>query len=220
MAAFGQILPKDVLTIPKFGALNIHASLLPRWRGAAPIQRAILAGDKKTGVTIMQMSEKLDAGEIILQKEIEIKEKNTAQVVHDQLAKIGSNLINKVLKKLEKNQKIQSIPQNERGVTYAKKIRTDETKINWSKSGKEILRQIKAFGGWLEINKQRIKIFDADISSIKDKSRGLIVDKNFSISCGNREIIKPTILQKSGGNKMDIHTFLRGFRFKINQKVQ
>ena len=129
VAAFGQILPKDVLTIPKFGALNIHASLLPRWRGAAPIQRAILAGDKKTGVTIMQMNEKLDAGEIILQKKIEIKEKNTAQVIHDQLAEIGSNLINQVLKKLEKNQKVQSIPQDERGVTYAKKLQQMKQKL-------------------------------------------------------------------------------------------
>ena len=220
VAAYGIILPKDVLTIPKFGALNIHASLLPRWRGAAPIQRAILAGDKKTGITIMQMNENLDAGEIISQKEIEIKEKNTAQEIHDQLAKTGSSLINEVLKKLEKNQKIESIPQNEAKITYAKKITAEETKINWNKSGKEILRQIKAFGAWLIINGQRVKIFDADISSIKNKSPGLIVDKNFSISCGNGDIIKPTILQKSGATKMDIHTFLRGFHFEINQKVE
>ena len=220
VAAFGIILPKDVLTIPRFGALNIHASLLPAWRGAAPIQRAILAGDKKTGITIMQMNEKLDAGEIILQKEIKIKEKNTAQEIHDLLAKTGSSLINEVLKKLEKNQKIESIPQNEGKVTYAKKIAVEETKINWNKSGKEILRQIKAFGAWFVINKQRIKIFDADISSMKNKFPGLIVDKNFSISCGNGDIIKPTILQKSGATKMDIHTFLRGFHFEINQKVE
>ena len=220
VAAYGIILPKDVLTIPKFGALNIHASLLPRWRGAAPIQRAILAGDKKTGITIMQMNENLDAGEIISQKEIEIKEKNTAQEIHDQLAKTGSSLINEVLKKLEKNQKIESIPQNEAKITYAKKITAEEKKINWNKRGKEILRQIKAFGAWLIINGQRIKIFDADISSIKNKSPGLIVDKNFSISCGNGDIIKPTILQKSGATKMYIHTFLRGFHFEINQKVE
>ena len=220
VAAYGIILPEKILSIPKFGALNIHASLLPRWRGAAPIQRAILAGDKKTGITIIQMNENLDAGEIILQKEIVIKEKNTAQEIHDQLAKTGSSLINKVLKKLEKNQKIESIPQNEGKVTYAKKIAVEETKINWNKSGKEILRQIKAFGAWFVINKQRIKIFDADISSMKNKSPGLIVDKNFSISCGNGDIIKPTILQKSGAAKMDIYTFLRGFHFEINQKVE
>ena len=219
VAAYGIILPKEVITIPKFGAINIHASLLPKYRGAAPIQRAILAGDKKTGITIMQMNEKLDAGNIILQKEIEIKEKNTAQEIHDQLSQIGGELINNVLKQLQKKERIKSTPQNETMATYAKKITTDETKINWEKSGKEILRQIKAFGGWLEINKQRIKIFDADISSIKDKSRGLIVDKNFSISCGKDEVISPKVLQKSGGVKMKIETFLRGFSFEINQKV-
>ena len=220
VAAYGIILSKDILKIPRFGALNIHASLLPRYRGAAPIQRAILAGEKKTGITIMQMNEKLDAGEIILQKEIEIKENNTAQEIHDKLANIGGKLINDVLKKIEKGEQIKLTPQDEKKVTYAQKIRTEETKINWNKSAKEILRQIKAFGGWLRINKQRIKIFDADISSTKNKSPGLIVDKNFSISCGNGDIIKPTILQKSGGTKMDIHTFLRGFRFEINQKVE
>ena len=220
VAAFGIILPKDVLTIPKFGALNIHASLLPAWRGAAPIQRAILAGDKKTGITIMQMNENLDAGEIILQKEIEIKENNNAQEIHDKLANIGGKLINDILKKIEKEEEIKSTSQDETKVTYAQKIKTEETKINWNKSGKEILRQIKAFGGWLIINKQRIKIFDANISSTKNKSPGLIVDKNFSISCGNGDIIKPTILQKSGATKMDIHTFLRGFHFEINQKVE
>jgi methionyl-tRNA formyltransferase len=220
VAAYGIILPKDVLRIPRFGALNIHASLLPRYRGAAPIQRAILAGDKKTGITIIQMNEKLDAGEIILQKEIEIKEKHTAEEIHDKLANIGGKLINDVLKKIEKKGQIKSTPQDETKVTYAQKIKTEETKINWNKSGKDILRQIKAFGGWLIINKQRIKIFDADISSMKNKFPGLIVDKNFSISCGNGDIIKPTILQKSGATKMDIHTFLRGFHFEINQKVE
>ena len=168
----------------------------------------------------MQMNEKLDAGEIILQKEIEIKENNTAQEIHEKLANIGGKLINDVLKKIEKGEQIKLTPQDEKKVTYAQKITTEETKINWNKSAKEILRQIKAFGGWLIINKQRIKIFDADISSTKNKSPGLIVDKNFSISCGNGDIIKPTILQKSGGTKMDIHTFLRGFRFEINQKVE
>ena len=152
VAAYGIILSKDILKIPRFGALNIHASLLPRYRGAAPIQRAILAGEKKTGITIMQMNEKLDAGEIILQKEIEIKENNTAQEIHDKLANIGGKLINDVLKKIEKGEQIKLTPQDEKKVTYAQKITTEETKINWNKSGKEILRQIKAFGGWLIIN--------------------------------------------------------------------
>ena len=195
VAAYGIILPEEILSIPKFGALNIHASLLPRWRGAAPIQRAILSGDKETGITIMQMNKKLDAGAIVLQKEIEIKEK-----------------------------KIKTTPQDETSATYAKKISTDEAKINWNKNGKDILRQIKAFnpipGAWFTANNERIKIFDADISSSNNKPVGLILDKNFSISCGNGDIINPKILQRSGKSRMDINTFIRGFRFQVNQKIE
>ena len=220
VAAYGIILPKEILEICKFGALNIHASLLPRWRGAAPIQRAILAGDEKTGITIMKMNEKLDAGNIILQKEIEIKKESTAQEIHDQLSIIGGELIINVLKEIENIGKINSKKQSEAKVTYAKKIKSEETKINWNNSGEEILRQIKALGGWFLINNQRIKIFDADVEKVNDTSPGLIIDKNFSISCGNNEVIKPKILQKSGSIKMDINTFLKGFRFKIKQKVE
>jgi len=182
VAAYGIILPEEILSIPKFGALNIHASLLPRWRGAAPIQRAILSGDKETGITIMQMNKKLDAGAIVLQKEIEIKEKNTSQEIHDELAKIGGKLINGALKILQKEKKIKTTPQDETSATYAKKISTDEAKINWNKNGKDILRQIKAFnpipGAWFTANNERIKIFDADISSSNNKPVGLILDKN------------------------------------------
>ena len=220
VAAYGMILPKNILYVPKFGALNVHASLLPRWRGAAPIQRAILAGDKETGISIMQMNEKLDAGSIIIQEKIVIKENNTSQEIHDKLANIGGKLINDVLKKIEKGGQIKSTPQDETKATYAQKITKEETKINWNKSGKKILRQIKALGGWFTINKQRIKIFDAEISSAKTKSSGLIIDKNFSISCDDGKIIKPKLLQKSGSTQMDIDTFLRGFHFKINQKVE
>jgi len=220
VAAYGIILPKTILSVPKFGALNVHASLLPRWRGAAPIQRAILAGDQETGISIMQMNEKLDAGSIIIQEKIVIKENNTSQEIHDKLANIGGKLINDVLKKIEKEEQIKSTPQDETKATYAQKITKEETRINWNESGKKILRQIKALGGWFTINKQRIKIFDADISSTKNKSSRLIIDKNFSISCGDGKIIKPKVLQKSGSSKMNIDTFLRGFHFKINQKVE
>ena len=167
----------------------------------------------------MQMEEKLDSGNIILQKEIDISEENTAQEIHDKLALMGGNLINNVLKELERNKKIKSVSQNEEKATYAKKIRPEETKIDWNKSGIEILRQIKAIGGWFKLGNERIKIFDAKISNIENKSSGIIIDKNFSISCGNNDAINPKILQKSGGTKMDIHEFLRGFEFKINQKV-
>ena len=128
-------------------------------------------------------------------------------------------LINNALKELERNNKIKSVSQNEEKATYAKKIKPEETKIDWNKSGIEILRQIKAIGGWFKLGNERIKIFDAKISNIENKSSGIILDKNFSISCGNNNVINPTILQKSGGTKMGIHEFLRGFEFKINQKI-
>ena len=224
VAAYGIILPEEVITIPKFGAINIHASLLPAWRGASPIQRAILAGDKKTGITIMQMNEKLDAGPIILQKEINIKEKHTSQEIHDQLALLGGKLINDVLKILQKEEKIKATHQNEINATYAKKITTEEAKINWCKSGKKVLRQIKAFnpmpGAWFTINNERIKIFDADVSSSNTKKPGLVLNKNFSISCGNGDVINPKILQRSGKSQMDINTFIRGFHFKVSQKIK
>ena len=219
VAAYGIILPKKILSIPKYGAINIHASLLPRWRGAAPIQYAILKGDKKTGITIMQMNEKLDAGDILLQKEITIENKNVKNI-HDELAKIGAELIIKILKKIENNENIKSIIQNESKVTYAKKISSNESKIIWKNTGKEILRQIKALGAWFITDKQRIKIFEAEISSSNEKTPGLIIDKNFSITCGNGDLIQPKILQKSGGKKMDINEFLKGFKFNINQKVE
>jgi len=224
VAAYGIILPKKVLSIPKFGAINIHASILPKWRGAAPIQRAILSGDKETGITIMQMNEKLDAGKIILQKKIIIDKTHTSQDIHDQLAQLGKMLINKVLKILEKEKKVKSYDQNDLQATYAKKIKTIEARINWKKKAKDILKQIKAFnptpGAWFMINDERIKIFDAEISSTKNRSAGVILNKNLSISCGKGEAINPTILQRSGKSRMDIDTFLRGFYFKINQRIK
>ena len=123
----------------------------------------------------MQRNEKLEAGAIVLQKEIENKEKNTSQEIHDELAKIGGKLINDALKILQKEEKIKTTPQDEASATYAKKISTDEAKINWNKNGKDVLRQIKAFnptpGAWFTVNNERIKIFDADISSSKNKPR-------------------------------------------------
>ena len=172
----------------------------------------------------MQMNEKLDAGAIVLQKKINIKEKNTSQEIHDELAKIGGKLINDVLKILQKEKNMKAIPQDETKATYAKKILTTEAKINWKKSGKEILKQIKAFnpipGAWFTVNNERIKIFDAGISSVNNKPAGLILDKSFSISCGNGDTINPKILQRSGKSQMDINTFIRGFRFEGKQKIE
>ncbi|CAC9658235.1 methionyl-tRNA formyltransferase [bacterium endosymbiont of Bathymodiolus sp. 5 South] len=142
VVAYGQLLPKLVLDTPKYGCLNIHASLLPRWRGAAPIQRAILAGDKTTGVCIMQMDEGLDTGNILLEKTCDITTTDTAQTLHDKLATLGAKAI---IEALENFDNLSSTKQNEEGVTYAKKLKKDEAWIDWRQSADKINRQIRAF---------------------------------------------------------------------------
>ena len=142
VVAYGQLLPKIVLEAPKYGCLNIHASLLPRWRGAAPIQRAILAGDKQTGVGIMQMNEGLDTGNILLEKTCDISDNDTAQSLHDKLAILGSQAIVEALNSIDN---LSPTTQNEGGTTYAKKLNKDEAWIDWNKSAVEISQQIRAF---------------------------------------------------------------------------
>ena len=142
VVAYGQILPKAVLDIPKYGCLNIHASLLPRWRGAAPIQRAILAGDKTTGVGIMQMDEGLDTGDVLLEKSLNISDNDTAQTLHDKLANLGADAINEALNNLST---LKPTPQSSDGITYAQKLSKDEAWIDWSESAVKINQQIRAF---------------------------------------------------------------------------
>lgn len=142
VVAYGQLLPKPVLDTPKHGCLNIHASLLPRWRGAAPIQRAILAGDKITGVNIMKMQEGLDTGDILLEKTCEITHTDTAQSLHDKLATLGANAIIVALANFDN---LSPTKQNEAGITYAKKLKKDEAWIDWHQSAEQINRQIRAF---------------------------------------------------------------------------
>ncbi|BBB22915.1 methionyl-tRNA formyltransferase [Abyssogena phaseoliformis symbiont OG214] len=142
VVAYGQILPTKILNIPKYGCLNIHGSLLPRWRGAAPIQRAILAGDKTTGIGIMQMNEGLDTGDILLEKTCPITLTDTAQSLHNKLAKLGSNAIIETLNNLDN---LSSTVQSENNITYAKKLKKDEAWIDWTQSAIQINRQIRAF---------------------------------------------------------------------------
>ncbi|MDC9715137.1 MAG: methionyl-tRNA formyltransferase, partial [Gammaproteobacteria bacterium] len=142
VVAYGQLLPKSILNTPKYGCLNIHASLLPRWRGAAPIQRAILAGDKTTGVSIMQMDEGLDTGNILLEKTCDISDTDTAQTLHNKLATLSANAI---IETLENFEHLSPTKQNEEGTTYAKKLKKDEAWIDWNQSAEQINRQIRAF---------------------------------------------------------------------------
>ena len=183
VVAYGQILPQSVLDMPKYGCLNIHASLLPRWRGAAPIQRAILAGDKQTGIGIMQMQAGLDTGDILLEKTCDITDTDTAQSLHDKLAILGANGIVEALENIDN---LTPIKQNEKGVTYAKKLSKNEAWIDWSKSATEINQQIRAFNPYpiAQANAQSDK-FDSKVLRILSAS---VIGKAYDGNPG--EIVK------------------------------
>lgn len=188
VVAYGQILPKDVLEIPKFGCLNIHASLLPRWRGAAPIQRAILAGDSKTGVAIMQMNERLDTGDILLENKCSISETDTAQSLHDKLSIIGAQSILEALNNLGA---LTATPQKRDGITYAKKLSKQEAWIDWSQSAVKINRMIRAFNPYpiaqcqaksLQFEDKTLRILEAEVvNSNHNKQPGEIISLDKSL---------------------------------------
>ena len=216
VVAYGQILPKAALEIPKFGCLNIHASILPRWRGAAPIQRAILAGDKETGVAIMQMNEKLDAGDILLQTKCSIFDNDTAQSLHDKLSKIGAQDIVKALDNL--NNLTPSI-QQENAITYAKKLSKQEAWIDWSKSATEIERMIRAFIPYpiaqchaqsLQFENKTLRILAAEvIKSIHNSKPGEIIslDKGLCEVATGKGSLKLKSVQLSGKKIVSIRDF-------------
>lgn len=217
VVAYGLILPQAVLDMPALGCLNIHASLLPRWRGAAPIQRAIMAGDEKTGVCIMQMEAGLDTGPVIARLETEISAEDTAASLHDTLAEIGSRLIVEVL---EVNRFIAK-PQPSEGVTYASKIDKSEAKIDWQQPALTIDRQIRGLspfpGAWCEMKGERVKI----LGSVVTEGTGLAgeaLDDAFTIACGQgaAQLIK---LQRAGKGPMDAEAFSRGFPLLKGEKL-
>jgi len=183
VVAYGQILPIDVLNTPKYGCLNIHASLLPRWRGAAPIQRAIITGDQQTGIGIMQMNEGLDTGDILLEKTCDILESDTAQSLHDKLAVLGAQGIVEALDKIEQ---LTPIAQDEAGINYAQKLNKEEAWIDWSKSAVEINRQIRAF------NPYPIAQTHAESNKFDTKVLRILSAKPINLACQAKpgEVIK------------------------------
>jgi methionyl-tRNA formyltransferase len=209
VAAYGLILPKAVLAAPRLGCLNIHASLLPRWRGAAPIQRAILAGDRETGITIMQMDEGLDTGAMLVKGSIAIGPETNAGALHDALADLGARLIVQTLAAPLP----QALPQPTEGVTYAAKISPAEAAIDWSKPASDIERQIRAFapvpGAWcLMADGARLKVLAAEVVQ-KSGTAGLALDDALTVGCGEGAL-RLTLLQKAGKKAMSAGDFLRG----------
>lgn len=218
VVAYGLILPNQILSAPKFGCLNIHASLLPRWRGAAPIQRAIMEGDDETGVCIMKMEEGLDTGPVLSSRKIQITENDNAKILSERLSLVGSKLIVEVLDALSE---FKAYSQSAAGVTYARKIEKSETKIDWSLPAKIINRKIRALspfpGAWTEINGERIKLLASKVIN-KENEPGMILDKGFSIACGQKAV-EITEAQRPGKSAQKSDVFLRGFRLQKGSKL-
>jgi methionyl-tRNA formyltransferase len=214
VVAYGLLLPLPILAAPRLGCLNIHPSLLPRWRGAAPIQRAILAGDQKTGVTIMQMDEGLDTGAILLRHAVEIG-RMTAGELHDELADLGAAMIVEALKRLEAGT-LKAKPQPpKRGVTYARKIDRAEARLDWTKAAAELDRTIRAFtpfpGAWFEHVGERIRVLNAKATGGRSRARpGTVIDDALTIRCG-KGFLKLRTVQRAGKGAMDADAFLRGY---------
>ncbi|NKB54711.1 MAG: methionyl-tRNA formyltransferase [Alphaproteobacteria bacterium] len=212
VAAYGLILPPAILEAPRFGCLNIHASLLPRWRGAAPIQRAILAGDTQSGVTIMQMDEGLDTGGVLLSEAVPITMETTASNLHDALAARGGPLVVEALDGLAAGT-LKATPQPETGVTYAEKLSRDEGRLDWTRPAPYLARAVRAFtpwpGAWFEHDGARIKILEACVES-GSATPGTIIDDRLTIACSEGALRLLTV-QRSGRAAVDAESFLRGY---------
>ncbi len=210
VAAYGLILPKRILAAPRLGCLNVHASLLPRWRGAAPIERAILAGDVETGVTIMQMDEGLDTGMIVAVEKVAIGAATTAGELRAELAVLGARLIVAVLASREPWPRR---PQPSVGITYAKKIARDEGRIDWRKSASELERQVRALDCWFEAKGERVRLLAAAVAEGMG-APGTVLDDAPTAACGERAL-RLLRLQRPGRAALDGAAMLRGFPLPI-----
>ena len=210
VAAYGLILPPPILEAPKAGCINVHASLLPRWRGAAPIQRAILAGDAVSGVTIMRMDEGLDTGPMLLKRELPIEGKNAGQVT-EELARLGADALLEWLATPGP-----ATPQPE-GATYAAKVDKGETRIDWSRPAEDVLRQVLAFapapGAWFEFGSERVKPLQAELAEGSGKP-GEVLDGRLVIACG-QGAVRPLVVQRAGRGTMTPQELLRGFAIPV-----
>ena len=219
VAAYGLILPQTVLDLPRFGCLNIHASLLPRWRGAAPIQRALLAGDAETGVCIMQMEAGLDTGPVLLREAFPILPDDTSATLHDRLAALGARLVVEALGKLP----LPATPQVLEGVTYAQKIGKAEAQVDWSQSAAELDRHIRAFnpfpGAQAQFGGQTVKLWRAaPVEGGGEKGQILQVDRNrVVVACGSGALAVSE-LQKAGGKRLAVREFLAGHPLKTGDR--
>ncbi len=212
VAAYGLILPKPILDAPRRGCINVHASLLPRWRGAAPIQRSILAGDERTGVTIMQMDEGLDTGDMLLTEAVPITPSTDAASLHDALAALGARLIVQALSQLEAGT-LAATPQPAKGVTYAAKLGKDEGRLDWRRPARDLERAVRAFapwpGAWFEQAGERFKVLAAELGE-GEGAPGTVLDDSLTVACGEGAL-RLLKVQRAGKGPVEAAAFLRGY---------
>jgi methionyl-tRNA formyltransferase len=213
VAAYGLILPPAVLEAARFGAINIHASLLPRWRGAAPIQRALLAGDAQTGVSIMQMDAGLDTGAVFCRQAITISEDDDAGTLHERLAELGAELMLSVLTDVEAG-RARALPQGDGGATYANKIDKAETQLRWTRPAGELERAVRAFrpspGAVARRGSEALKVWRARaVDGLGDPGTVLSKDGSLVVACGTGALAIDEV-QPAGGRRMSVAEFLRG----------
>lgn len=224
VAAYGLILPKSILDAPKHGCVNIHASLLPRWRGAAPIQRCIEAGDEQTGICIMQMEEGLDTGPVMMRQVLPISNFTTGGILHDELSDLAAQMIVPSVQLIQAGAATFE-PQPEDGVTYAKKLEKHEGKIDWSKNARDIDLQIRAFtpwpGAWCEIhpNNTRLKVLEAEYIPDLKAPKGVLIDRDFTIGCG-QGAIRLHRVQPASRPAMHARDFLNGTNFRTGMNIE
>lgn len=223
VAAYGLILPSAVLQQPRFGCLNIHASLLPRWRGAAPIQRAILAGDNESGITIMQMDEGLDTGEMLLKIACNIELTDTAQTLHDKLALLGAQAIIDALPKLTRGN-LQGVVQDGTQACYAAKISKAEAQLDWMLSAKQLQREIRAYNpnpvAYTALNGTLIKVWQASEATAGTGEAGTVLGVNkqgIQVACGEG-VLNLEVLQRPNGKALAVSQFVQGFVIKVGDR--
>ncbi len=220
VVAYGLILPKPILEAPRLGCFNVHASLLPRWRGAAPIHRAIMAGDAETGVTIMQMDEGLDTGAMMMREALPIVADATTGELHDALAALGARLMPVALAAANRGS-LTPTPQPAEGVTYAEKISKSETRIDWSKPARDVHNHIRGLspfpGAWFELDGARIKVLRSTLGS-GSGAPGTTLDDRLTIACGDGAV-RLVQVQRAGKQPMQADEFLRGTKVAAGARL-
>jgi methionyl-tRNA formyltransferase len=219
VVAYGMLLPAAILEVPHLGCWNIHASLLPRWRGAAPIQRAIMAGDTETGVCIMQMDEGLDTGPVLQRAVCPIAPHDNAQALHDKLAGLGATALLQTLTQFTSGelQRDDAVPQQDHGLSYASKIDKAEAAIDWTRSAQDIHNHVRGLspfpGAWFSHQNTRIKLLAADLDTALSAPAGTVINEEGWIACGSGAL-RPVTLQRAGKTPMAFSEFQRGLRLE------